>query len=111
MPATFTLKRGDTWSQSFTWRQGSESGDPVDLTDCTARMQVRTRSDDLILDCTPYLTVDGPAGTVAVLVPASETKAFPVAKTQFDIELTFPDDTVQSTETMTLRVLEDVTLP
>jgi hypothetical protein len=39
------------------------------------------------------------------------TENFPVAKLQFDIELTWPDGTVQSTETMTLRVLEDVTLP
>jgi hypothetical protein len=111
MTPTFTLKRGDTWNQSFTWRQGSETGDPVDLTGCTARMQVRDRSDVLILDCTPYLALDELAGTVSVLVPASETELFPVAKNQFDIELTFPDGTVQSTETMILRVIEDVTLP
>jgi hypothetical protein len=109
MPATFTIKRGDTWSQSFEWRQGSETGDPVDLTGCTARCHVRDRSDALIADVTDYLTVDGPAGSVDLaLVP---TENFPAAKLQFDIELTWPDGTVQSTETMVLRVLEDVTLP
>lgn len=111
MPATFTLKRGDTWSQSFAWKQGSASGAPVDLTGCTARLQVRTRADALVLDATAYLTLDGTAGTVAVSVPASATELFPVAKLQFDIELTFPDGTVQSTETMALKILEDVTLP
>lgn len=108
---TFTLKRGDTWSQTFSWRQGSETGDPVDLTDCTARMQLRDKTDALILDCTPYLTVDGLTGTVEIVVPADETEVFPVAKLSFDIEMTFPDGTVQSTETMALKVLEDVTLP
>ena len=109
MPATFTIKRGDTWSQSFEWRQGSETGDPVDLTGCTARCHVRDRADTLIADVTDYLTVDGPAGTVDLALVPTET--FPVAKLQFDIELTWPDGTVQSTETMTLRVIEDVTLP
>ena len=37
MSATFNLKRGDTWAQTFAWKQGSATGDPVDLTDCTAR--------------------------------------------------------------------------
>lgn len=111
MPATFTLKRGDTWAQTFAWKQGSETGDPVDLNGCTARMQVRDKTDALILDASAYLTVDGPAGTVALVVPASETGAFPVAKLAFDIELTFPGGAVQSTETMSLRVVEDVTLP
>ena len=111
MPATFTLKRGDTWSQSFEWRQGSEAGDPVDLTGCAARCQIRDRADALILDVTDYLTIDGQAGTVSLVVPAYETENFPVVKLQFDIELIWPDGAVQSTETMILRVLEDVTLP
>ena len=111
MATTFTIKRGDTWSQTFAWKQGSETGDPVDLTGCTVRCQVRDRADALILDASAYLTVDGPAGTVALVVPASETEAFPAAKLAFDIELTFPDGTVQSTETMSLKVIEDVTLP
>ena len=111
MTTTFTIKRGDTWSQTFAWKQGSETGDPVDLTGCTARCQVRDRADALILDGSEFLTVSGVEGTVAILVPASETEAFHVAKLQFDIELTFPNGTVQSTETMILRVLEDVTLP
>lgn len=108
---TFTLKRGDTWNQVFLWKQGSETGDPVDLTGCTARCQIRNRAGTLLLDCTPYLTVDGANGAVSVLVPASETAGLPIGKLFFDIELTFPDGTVQSTETVMLRVLEDVTLP
>lgn len=111
MAATFTLKRGDTWAQAFAWKQGLETGLPVDLTDCTARLQLRDKTDALILDVSEYLTIDGPAGTVTLSVPASATEAFPVAKLQFDIELTWPNGTVQSTETMFLKVIEDVTLP
>lgn len=112
MIVTFTLKRGDSWTpRPFEWRQGSVSGDPVNLTGCQVRMQIRDRTGALVLDATDYLKVDGPAGAVAVSVPASETAFFPVEKLPFDIELTFPDGTVQSTKTMVLHVIRDETLP
>lgn len=107
MPATFTIKRGDTWSQAFAWKQGSEVGDPVDLTGATAYLHLRDRNDTLILDCSPYLLVNGPAGTVSVAVPREQTRLLPVGKFQFDIELSIDEP---STETMTLRVLEDETV-
>ena len=107
MAATFTIKRGDTWSQSFEWRQGSETGDPVDLTGAQAWLHLRDKRDTLIADVSEYLTVNGPAGTVSVDVPREVTRAFPVGKLYFDIELSIDEP---STETMILNVVEDKTV-
>lgn len=104
---TFTLKRGDPWNQSWEWRQGSETGDPVNLTGATAHLHLRDRANTLVMDCSLYLTVDGPAGKVSVSVPREQTRLLPVGKLQFDIELSIDEP---STETMTLRVLEDETV-
>lgn len=105
--ATFTVKRGDTWRQTFTWRQGSETGDPVDLTGCTARLQVRDRTGDLILDATDDLTINGATGTISVdvLIPSTVLPG----KYIFDVEVTYTDGFVQSTETQTLKIEGDIT--
>lgn len=105
--ATFTVKRGDTWVQAFDYKQESETGDPVNLTHCSARLQVRAQSGVLALDCTDALTIDAVAGRVSVrkLVPAT----IPIGQYVFDLEMTFSDGRVQSTVTQTLKILPDVT--
>lgn len=108
---TLSLKRGDTWNQSFYWKQGSTTGEPVNLIGCTARMQLRSKDDELVLDATPYLTVSGAEGGVLVSIPANKTALFPVDSLLFDIEITFVDGTVKSTDTMKIKIIEDVTLP
>ncbi|MCK7581012.1 MAG: hypothetical protein MZV65_38940 [Chromatiales bacterium] len=106
----FSLKRGDAWQHPFTWRQGSATGEPANLTGVTASLHLKRadRTSELVLDCSPYLTVDGPAGTVLVDVPKAATRLFPVGKLKFDIELS---NDIPSTETMYLNVVEDVTVP
>jgi hypothetical protein len=107
MAVAFTIKRGDPWRQEFSWREESETGPVIDLTGVTAFLQLRDRSKALVLDCTPYLSVDGPTGTVTVAVPKEQTRSLPVGKLQFDIELSVD---APSTETMTLKVVEDETV-
>lgn len=109
MITSFTLKRGDTWSQTFLFRQ--PSGEPVDLTGATARLHLRDTRDALLVDATAYLTLDGPAGALALTVPAQVTQTFPIGKHVFDVELTYPDGTTKSTQTAQLNVIKDVTLP
>lgn len=106
----FRLKRGDTWRQVFTWRQGSETGPAVDLTGCSARLHLRGRGRALVLDCTPYLTLDAGGGSVTVTAPHEATAVLPVDTLSFDVELTFQDGSRQSTETMYLIVDEDETV-
>lgn len=109
-PLEFRIKRGDTWRQVFTWRQGSETGPVVDLAGCSARLHLRGRNRALVLDCTPYLTLDAVGGSVTVEAPHEATESLPVGTLSFDVELTFPGGTRQSTETMNLIVDEDETV-
>ena len=78
---------------------------------CTARLQIRARRvGTLLLDCSTdnYLTIDGLAGTVTINVPASEMDV-PIGNHEADMELTYSDDTVRSSDTFTVSVLKDIT--
>ena len=109
MSATFKVKRGDTWRQPFYWRQGSETGDPVDLTGCTFRMHVRDSMGALILDCTDHLTVNHEDGEVIVEIDIPGTIVIPRKPYKFDIEVTWPDGSVRSTATAYLNIIQDET--
>lgn len=99
---TLSVKRGDTW----TWKCSfaGVDGAPVDLTGVTARLHVRDKRQALLADYTDSLVVG--ASDVSLSVPAD----LPIGTQYFDIELTFPDGTVTSTDTMTLSVVRDITL-
>lgn len=130
-PTELCVKRGDTWQGVFKWVNASD-GSAYDLTDATARLQVRApiaaaqafvRSrlpasgvrdyDTPILDLTTDpdggLTVSGDLGYVYVRVEAAEMELLEPGSYELDQELTLPDGTVKSTETLTLNIVEDVT--
>lgn len=105
------VKRGDTWSFVFQWKTGAT---PINLTGCTARMQIRKkRTKDLLAYVTTedYITIDGPAGKVFVTFPADITETVPAGTHLTDVELTFTDGTVTSSQTVYMVVEEDITLP
>jgi hypothetical protein len=72
-------------------------------------MHVRDASGNLVLDCTNSLTVTPPDGKaeVEILIPTS----IPITKRpyQFDIEVTWPDGSIRSTETAYLKIDQDET--
>lgn len=123
---TLCTKRGDTWNPVFTYTDGA--GNPINLTGCSARLQARaetpatasyTRStaaepaayEAPVIDVstgTGEISVDGPNGKVLVVVEAADMD-IAVGDYDTDLELTYPDGTVKSTETMVLTVVEDVT--
>lgn len=111
MPDNLRLKRGDTWSTTWTWAQST--GDPVDLTGCTARLQVRDRRTKELLasasTTTGELTITPATGVVSCTIDPDVTKDFPIKTCAVDLELTYSDGTVQSTDTVYLVVVEDVT--
>ncbi len=116
MAAVIRSKRGDTLTLLFQWRASADAGaDPVDLTDCTARFQARTKAGALVLTATSAdgeITIDGPAGDVSVRVEADVMQDVPKGSYRCDLEVTFPpDDTVRSTDTITLVIAEDQTKP
>lgn len=105
-----SVKRGDTWSFVFIWRQDSTV---IDLTDCSARMQLRERrTKELVasISTDDSITIDGPAGKITATFPTSLTKLVEAGQYITDIEITFTDGAVVSSQTVQIVVEEDVTI-
>jgi len=103
------VKNGDTWSYSFVW---SNNNNPIDLSGCTAKMQVRDRTGTLMATASSAnseITINGPTGTVNVAFPAATTATVPAGTYHSDVQVTFPDGTVQSSSTVTIVVEEGIT--
>jgi len=113
MSASFIqLKRGDTWS--LVAALTDDAGDPVDLTGATASMQLRTRSEAPSATISASVdsgevSIDAPAGEISIVFPPSATQEVAPTTYEADIEITYLDGTVASTETFFVTVLADVT--
>ena len=85
--ATVNLRidQGATYTNEWIWRQ---NGEPVDLTDYSARGHVRkTFNSPLLLDLTSYITL-GDEGTITVEVPSTATEGLHwPGYARYDIEL------------------------
>lgn len=80
--------QGATFDQTFTL---TVSGSPVNLTGYTAAMKVRaTPAADAVLSLTngSGITLGGAAGTVAVVITATQTTAIPAGQYLYDLKLT-----------------------
>lgn len=76
-----TIEQGADWNLSMTWRDAT--GQPVNLTGYTGRMQVRETfaSKVKVFDLTTengLITLDPPNGLVSLRIPAAVSAAVPV---------------------------------
>lgn len=101
------VKRGDTWDLVLRWQQ--TDGTAVNLSGCAARMQVRDTARRLVAVPTT-LTVAAADGEVSVRFAPAATRLVPPGEYRTDMEITFTDGQVLSSQTMILPVLEDITL-
>lgn len=85
-----TVRRGDTFTRTFTWR--NSAGTPYNLTGYTAKLQLRTAPDAEVIHTfeNSYFTFDGVNGSVTFTIPASETAAFTWSVLSYDLELRNP---------------------
>lgn len=96
------IKRGDSFI--FTNNQLLDSnGDPIDLTGWTIRSHIRDRSMNLIDE------LDMTIETFSYSMTKMNTEMWPVVDLFWDVEYTMPDGTVFSSETITVKVIQDVT--
>ncbi len=76
-PGSYDIKiyQGATFSQTFTWKD--ETDTPINLTGYSARMQIRASVDSsstlVSLTSGSGITLGGAAGTIAVLISATDT--------------------------------------
>lgn len=94
----FYINQGTTWSVSLTYKD--EVGNPVDLSNYTAKMQVRpsVESQKVLLELSTQngkISIDGPNGRVQLqLEPQDTTNLGQVRRGVYDLEMTSPSQVV-----------------
>ena len=94
----FTIYQGATFRKRLTWKAGTPAA-PVDLTGCTARMQVRSEveSETPLLSLTTEndrITLGGAAGTVDLYVSDEDTAEITWDGGVYDLEIEHPSGEV-----------------
>jgi hypothetical protein len=95
-----TIYQGATFERTFTWTapdpMDTETMIPVDLTGCTARMQLRakvTSTGDPIFEATTEdgrITLGDADGTIDIVFSATDTAALHFRQCVYDLEVQFP---------------------
>lgn len=115
-PATFknplVIYQGATFRA--TWTYESPSGTPIDLTGCTARMQVRAKITDpmalvSLTTANGGITLGGAAGTIGLYISDAATAAFTWKGGVWDFELVWPNGDVDRLAQGTITVSPEVT--
>lgn len=121
MPAfklNLAIDQGATFLKTVTWSTGPKrSPVPVDLTDCSARMQVREKltSTETLLELTTGnggITLGETDGKITLRIEADETAAFTWNTGVYDLEISFPtspEPTVRRLLSGTVSVSPEVT--
>lgn len=101
-----TVYKGSTYSKLIQWKTG-DPATPVDLTGCTARMQIRKRVNDTeILETLTTengkLTIYNAAeGRIRIDIPAATSTAYAFTSGVYDLEIVYP-----SPSTTVYRILQ-----
>lgn len=103
------VKRGDTFT--IGGELTDASGEAEDLTGATIRSQIRSKNGTTLLAELDVGIDDAEGGLFTLSAQPVVTALWGPGDYYCDIEFTFDDDTVSSTETFEIRVLADVTLP
>ena len=87
----FQIEQGATLTKQFVWKDGS--GNLINLTGYTAKMQVRRNpaSDEVLLEASTTngrIALGGSAGTITLTLSATVTAAITWSRGKYDLELT-----------------------
>jgi hypothetical protein len=108
--------QGETYNKIFPWKAGASSASviPVDLTGCTAKMQIRSKvnSPDVLLELSTQnskIILSGITGEVKISLSASETSAITWNSGVYDLKIQFPDGSVRRLLSGTVSVSTEIT--
>ena len=110
-----TIDKGSTFRKDFIWKAGLAIT-PVDLTGCTAKMQIRPAhgSPVLLLELTSnpaqYLSLGTTNGTISIDIPANVTREIAVENAVYDLEITMSDSSVTRLLYGSIEFTPEVTL-
>ena len=107
-----TIYQGATFRKRLMWRAPSKA--PIDLTGCTARMQVRpeVESSTVLLELTTAnggITLGGVAGTIELFVSDDASTLFTWTAGVWDLEIEFPGGDVRRLAQGSISVSPEVT--
>lgn len=93
MPAAnydILIEKGATFRLGLTWRDAN--GTPVDLTNWSARMQIRESINDAeaavdLSSPSAGIALGGTAGTISVTITAAQTAALTIRRGVYDLEV------------------------
>ena len=108
-----TIYQGATFRKRLTWSVGTPAV-PVDLTGCTARMQVRpeVESPMVLLELTTAnggIALGGVAGTIELYVSDDASTLFTWTAGVWDLEIEFPGGDVRRLAQGSIGVSPEVT--
>ena len=108
-----TILQGETFSHQLVWKAGVPAV-PVDLTGCSARMQVRSvvTSGAVLLELTTgngRIALGGLDGTLTLQLTAAETEALTWRNGVYDLELVHPGGQVRRLAEGSVKVKPEVT--
>lgn len=108
-----TIYQGSTFRLPLTWKTG-DPATPVDLTGCTARMQIRAdvKAPKALITLTTEnggITLGGAAGTVEIIVTPTQSKDVELSGGVYDLEIVFAPDIVRRLLEGSVEVLPEVT--
>lgn len=111
-PANLEIVRGDT--KTFTVTYTETDGTPVDLTDYTARMQIRKTMDDGSYiwqgsTTTGEISITGASGLISITIPKTNTATFNFDRGKYDLEITSSTGVTETIMGGEATLIKDVT--
>jgi hypothetical protein len=108
----FEIEQGATLLKPIVWKDSS--GEPVNLTNYTARMQVRqsVSSADVLLELSTSngkISLAPSTGTITLIFSATTTAAIAWKRGKYDLELTSGDGTVTRLIEGQISVSQEIT--
>lgn len=107
------VEQGATFNKTLTWKAGVPPT-PVDLSGCTARMQVRAFASAplALLDLTSGnggISLGGVSGQIKLYISAAQTKSLLVSAGVYSLQIVFTDGTVKRLAAGSVDILIDPT--
>ena len=106
----FSIEQGTSFKFSLIYKDNDNN--PIDITNWCARLTYKTNTNQTRLFTTAYtdhveykFLIDGPAGKLTLLIPASTTNNFTFKLAHYDLELQSPDDLYDGGGKYTTRLL------
>lgn len=109
-----TIYKGSTYSKLIQWKTGNPAI-PVDLTSCTARMQIRRRVNDTeILDSLTtengrLIIYNAVEGRIQIDIPSTVSTAYSFNSGVYDLEIVFPTGPIYRIMEGSIAAIPEVT--